>query len=197
MHRLKDHADCNRYNVTVILNMSFHFMQISGIQQHQTQQTGLARFANQSAPVSKKDQFSEQDQKKLEKLKKRDAEVKQHENAHAAAAGQYAVGGPHYKTVTGPDGRQYAIGGDVSIDTSEIPDDPEATIRKAQIIRRAALAPKEPSSQDRRVAAEASKMEAKARRELAEKKKTDSHFYNNQGKTPQGRSIPSFVDITA
>ena len=172
-------------------------MQISGIQQHQTQQTELARFTNQSAPISKKNQLSDQEQKKLEKLKKRDAEVKQHENAHEAAAGQYAVGGPHYNTVTGPDGRQYAIGGEVNIDTSEISGDPEATIRKAETIRRAALAPKDPSSQDRRVAAEASKMEAKARRELAEKKKADSPFYNNQGQTTQGKSTPSYVDITA
>ncbi len=171
-------------------------MQISGIQ-HQTQQTGLARFANQSAPISKKNELSDQDEKKLEKLKKRDAEVRQHENAHEAAAGQYAIGGPHYKLVTGPDGRQYAIGGDVSIDTSEVPDDPEATIRKAETIRRAALAPKEPSSQDQRVAAEASKMEAKARRELAEKKTAESPYYNNQGETTQGKSTPSFVDITA
>ncbi|MGD8781495.1 MAG: putative metalloprotease CJM1_0395 family protein [Ignavibacteria bacterium] len=49
-------------------------------------------------------------------------------------------------------------------------DDPEATIKKAQQIRRAALAPSEPSSQDRSVANQAAAMEAKARAELMEEK---------------------------
>ncbi len=51
-------------------------------------------------------------------------------------------------------------------DTSPVPGDAEATIRKAQTIRAAALAPANPSAQDRAVAAAATPMEAAARREL-------------------------------
>ncbi|NRA58083.1 MAG: hypothetical protein HRU13_08245, partial [Phycisphaerales bacterium] len=46
---------------------------------------------------------------------------------------------------------------------------PEETVQKAQAIRRAALAPADPSSTDRSVAAKASRMEAAARQAIAEK----------------------------
>ena len=102
----------------------------------------------------------------LRELRSRDREVRAHEQAHAAAAGPHAVGGPSYTFETGPDGRRYAVAGEVQIDTSAAAD-PAATLAKARQIRRAALAPAEPSPQDRRVAAEAVAMAAKARAELA------------------------------
>lgn len=68
----------------------------------------------------------------------------------------------------GPDGKRYAVGGEVSIDSSKIPDDPRANLAKAQKIRRAALASSEPSSTERSAAASASRMEAGARVEIAE-----------------------------
>ncbi len=108
----------------------------------------------------------EQDQ--VTKLKARDAEVRQHEAAHLAAAGQYATSGASYTYQKGPDGNNYAIGGEVSISTGSISGDPEATLQKAQTIQRAALAPAEPSSQDQKVAAEAAKMAAQARMEIAQ-----------------------------
>jgi hypothetical protein len=45
---------------------------------------------------------------------------------------------------------------------SEIPGDPEATARKMEQIKRAAMAPVDPSPQDRRVAAEAAQKQAAA-----------------------------------
>ena len=106
--------------------------------------------------------------KELETLKKRDREVRAHEMAHLAAAGPHARGGPVYEFQRGPDGQRYAVGGYVKIDTSAVPGDPEATLRKADTIRRAALAPAEPSPQDRRVAAQASSMAIDARQEIAQ-----------------------------
>jgi hypothetical protein len=67
----------------------------------------------------------------------------------------------------GPDGRLYAVGGSVDVDMSPIPNNPEATIRKARIIRRAALSVMDPSSADLRIAARAYQMEMQAQRELA------------------------------
>lgn len=110
---------------------------------------------------------AEADQKK--QLEARDAEVKAHERAHLAAAGGLASGGMSLTYQTGPDGRSYAVGGSVQIDTSKA-NTPEETIQKAQRIRAAALAPSDPSSQDLQVAARASQMEAEARTELAAKK---------------------------
>lgn len=111
-------------------------------------------------------ELTPEEKQQVRELKKRDAEVRRHEQAHKAAAGRHAVGGAQYQYVIGPDGRRYAVSGEVKIDTSEVPNDPEATIRKARTIRRAALAPMDPSPQDRRLAAEASRMEARARQEL-------------------------------
>jgi hypothetical protein len=111
-------------------------------------------------------QLSDEQRQQVLELQARDREVRQHEQAHLAAAGPYAKGGPKYTYQKGPDGRQYAVGGEVSIDTSPVDGDPEATIAKARIISQAASAPADPSSQDRAVAAAAGKMEAEARREL-------------------------------
>ena len=105
------------------------------------------------------------EQEEIKQLAARDREVRQHEQAHAAVGGPYA-GAPRYEYQRGPDGVSYAIGGEVSISTSPINGDPEMTIEKAQIIQRAALAPAEPSTQDRKVAAEAVQMEMEARVEL-------------------------------
>lgn len=111
-----------------------------------------------------------EEKKQVEKLKARDREVRAHEQAHKAAAGSLAIGGPTFEFTRGPDGRQYAVGGEVNIDASAVPNDPEATIRKAQAIRRAALAPAEPSSQDRNVAAKAATLENRARQELTKER---------------------------
>ncbi|HSC66069.1 MAG TPA: putative metalloprotease CJM1_0395 family protein [Cellvibrio sp.] len=102
---------------------------------------------------------------KIAELAARDREVRAHEQAHAAVAGQYASS-PTYSFVRGPDGVSYAVGGEVSIDTAPVPGDPEATLRKAQQIRRAANAPADPSSQDGSVAAQAAQMEQQALAEL-------------------------------
>lgn len=117
------------------------------------------------------------EQKQIQDLAARDREVRAHEQAHAAVAGQYA-GSPTYSFVRGPDGVSYAVGGSVEVDTSPIPGDPEATLRKAQQLRRAANAPAEPSSQDGRVAAQAAKMELEARAELRAKEAAEAEEQN-------------------
>ena len=113
------------------------------------------------------DGLTEEDRQKVEELKRRDAEVRAHEQAHAAAGGPYA-GAPRFRFVRGPDGKFYAVAGEVSIDTSAVRGNPRATIRKMQQVKRAALAPQEPSAQDRRVAAEAERKILQARQEIRE-----------------------------
>jgi hypothetical protein len=98
----------------------------------------------------------------VQRLRARDLAVRQHEQAHLAAAGGYARGGGHYTYTTGPDGKQYATGGEVSIDTSPAAN-PEATIQKMETVKRAAMAPANPSAQDRAVYAQASRTEIEAR----------------------------------
>ena len=121
-----------------------------------------------------------QEQAEIAKLRERDHQVRAHEQAHVAAAGGLAKGGATFSFQRGPDGKQYAVGGEVSIDTSPVSGNPEATIRKAKQIRAAALAPADPSAQDRAVAASANTLEAQARQELQEQEQeNDSSSLSN------------------
>ena len=113
-------------------------------------------------------ELTPEEQQQVDELKARDQEVRIHESAHMMAAGAYVTSGPSYTYQTGPDGKGYAVGGSVGIDTSPIEGDPEATIQKMQTVAAAALAPAEPSGQDLKVAAAARQAEAKARAELAQ-----------------------------
>lgn len=101
----------------------------------------------------------------IRQLAARDAEVRAHEAAHAAAGGAYA-GSPSFGFQRGPDGKNYAVSGEVPIDISAIPGDPAATIAKMQQVKQAALAPASPSGADRSIAANADAAMAAARAEL-------------------------------
>ena len=100
------------------------------------------------------DALTEEEKAEVAGLKRRDAETRRHEQAHATAGGPYA-GAPSYTYERGPDGRSYAVAGSTPIDVSPISGDPSATVRKMETVKRAALAPAEPSAQDRKVAAQA------------------------------------------
>ena len=99
-------------------------------------------------------------------LAARDSEVRRHETAHARTGGPFA-GAPSYSTITGPDGRAYAVGGQVPIDVAPLDGDPEATIAKMEQVKAAALAPAEPSAADRGIAALADAQRQQAAAELS------------------------------
>lgn len=101
----------------------------------------------------------------VRQLRGRDREVRAHEQAHAAVGGSLA-GAPNLSYTTGPDGRRYAVSGEVSIDAGAVSGDPAATVRKLDQVRRAALAPANPSSQDRSVASSASSSANQARGQI-------------------------------
>ena len=113
-------------------------------------------------------ELTEQEIKQVDKLKSREKEVITHELRHQSVGGQYASA-PSYGKEKGPDGRSYITDGSVQISVSE-ESTPEKTISKMQQVYAAALAPAEPSSADRSVAAKAKSIEASARAELAEEK---------------------------
>jgi SprA-related family len=172
-------------------------MPIDGVSAYSTNVTLFKYSSGQDAsPAPKKKEntgLSDEDQKKVKELEKRDQVVRTHEAAHIAAGGQYVKGGATYQYQKGPDGKMYAVGGEVSIDTSPVKGDPQATVAKMETIKAAALAPADPSGQDRAVAAEASQEEAQARQEEAQQStsggkgasgKTESpktSTYNNKG----------------
>ncbi len=107
------------------------------------------------------------EERQVELLAARDREVRAHEQAHKSAGGQHA-GAISLSYTTGPDGKRYASSGEVPVDLSPVSGDPEATIQKLNQIARAALAPADPSSADRRVAARAARLVRKAQRDVLE-----------------------------
>ncbi len=163
---------------------------------------------NDSEIIFRKDQFFTQAEiKLLENLKKSDTQVRQHEMAHIAAGGRYITSGANFTYQRGPDGKNYAVGGEVGIDTSIVPGDPEATIKKMRQVKNAALAPADPSSQDLKVAANALSEVSKAISELlisqvkdqaaANEKKAFGSFKNavdsyQKTSTLPGKKISSF-----
>lgn len=146
------------------------------------------------------------DKEEVQRLKNRDTEVRAHEQAHASAGGSHA-GSPSYEFETGPDGRRYAVGGEVSIDTSEVSGDPKASISKMQQVMRAATAPAEPSGQDRKVAAQArakmAKLQAEMTQEAARAQSPESDAQgteeaaNKEGPPQSARAQRSYAQTNA
>jgi hypothetical protein len=102
----------------------------------------------------------------LEQLKQTDRDVRQHEMAHQIAGGAY-TGGASYEYEVGPDGKRYAVAGEVPIDYGPVPGDPQATIEKMQTVIAAAMAPADPSPKDYQVAAQARQYLLEAKLEAA------------------------------
>jgi len=98
--------------------------------------------------------------------------------AHQATGGGFA-GAPSYSTTKGPDGKDYAIAGEVPIKI-EKGKTPDETISNMQQIKAAALAPADPSPQDLKVAQNADMIAAKAQQDKnQEQNNQDSNQQNS------------------
>jgi hypothetical protein len=138
--------------------------------------------------------LSPEEQRQIDDLKQRDQEVKAHERAHMAAGAGLVSGGASYEYQRGPDGKMYAVGGEVQIDVSA-ENDPDATIRKMQQVRRAAMAPAQPSGADRSVAAQALQLEMQARVQKQQEQKSEEFSGAPQGPPPTGAAAdPALAD---
>jgi hypothetical protein len=192
---------------------------IAGLNNNRSQITSLntnsqssdEQSAASDSEVRQQSQDQKQQQARVEELERRqiqelaarDREVRNHERAHAAVGGAYA-GAPRYSFERGPDGINYAVGGEVSISSGAVSGDPEATIQKAQVVRRAALAPTEPSAQDISVAAQATQLESQARVELrnveaeqriAEAEAAEARRESRQADAPTSKKPPEINDV--
>ena len=132
-------------------------------------------------------ELSREEQRIVSELQAADTNVRAHEAAHMAAGGGL-TSPASYTYERGPDNKMYAVAGEVGISTSE-GNTPQESLNKAQTIRRAALAPADPSPQDLKVAAQAASMEMSARAEiLQEKMAQNSQNPNNSNETSAGNS---------
>ncbi len=154
--------------------------------------------SQQSASERREQEQQQEEAEQLKELKARDAEVRAHEMAHATVGGQYA-GSPSYEFQRGPDGRNYAVGGEVPIDISIVPGDPQQTIDKMQQVKAAALAPAEPSGKDREIARDAVQKIAEAKAELAtqifEVEGQEIRSDSESPIAPPGRQQTEFADL--
>lgn len=112
------------------------------------------------------EELSRDEERQVEAMERTDREVRAHEQAHVAAGGSLA-GAVQFEYQTGPDGGRYAVSGEVSIRYAPSGDDPREAIRQAEQVRRAALAPADPSPTDRSVARKATAEIQSAHAELA------------------------------
>lgn len=142
---------------------------ITGREEESSSSDQQASSEQQSAEQEQTEQQTKAEQQELRELQARDQEVRAHEQAHATVGGRYA-GTPSYEYQQGPDGRRYAIGGEVQIDLAPVSGDPQATIQKMQQVKAAALAPAEPSATDRSIAVEATNRLLQAQAELIAEK---------------------------
>ncbi|MFQ5774407.1 MAG: putative metalloprotease CJM1_0395 family protein [Kiloniellaceae bacterium] len=97
------------------------------------------------------DRLTPEEKAAVDRLRQRDAQVRQEEQAHAAVAGDLA--GPiNYIYRTGPDGRAYAVGGSVPIRSQVLSGDPAEAARIGARLSAAAQAATNPSAADLAVA---------------------------------------------
>lgn len=134
-----------------------------------------------------------EDQQRIQELANRDRAVRAHEQAHGAAGGAYA-GAPSYTFQRGPDGKRYAVGGEVSIQVGTSSDDPEATLQQMQVVQAAALAPADPSPQDLSVAARASAQAAQARSDLAKQRREEADATRHDASATQVAAYRQVAD---
>ncbi len=151
-----------------------------------------AADSGKTSPAEKKGNnqqpLDEAELRQIQQLKIRDAEVRAHEQAHIAAAGQYSSGGPSFSYQTGADGKRYAVGGSVPIDIGK-ESTPAATIIKMRTVKRAALAPANPSAADRQIAAQAGMQEMRARQELQSSQMTETQTTNPEPAAPTTTAV--------
>lgn len=148
-----------------------------------------ASTANSSEDPNENEKTTEatRNEQTVTKLKSIDAEVRAHEAAHLSAAGGLAASGASFQFTQGPDGKLYAVGGEVKIDMRS-GNTPQETIARAQQIRSAALAPANPSPQDLAVAGHAAAMESQAREAITQQQIARFQSNTSQGADGTARS---------
>lgn len=139
-------------------------------------------------------QLSEPEKEEVRKLKQRDTEVRAHEQAHSSAGGQY-TGAVSLNYTRGPDGKNYATEGSVPIDLSPIDADPSATVRKMQQVKRAALAPGDPSGADRQIASQAGQIQQQAQAEIRESKSQQVEANDSSGRNPDKETAKNISSL--
>ena len=142
---------------------------------------------------SKPKELSDVEQAEISSLKARDSKVHQHVQAHLSAAGGLNVSRSPFFYQRGPDGVNYAVGGDVRINTSD-GRTAEDRLAQGQKIIDVALAPSDPSPSDRSAAANGQSMVQQASAELLKKSQPTQQDINQvYDDKPISKNIDTFA----
>lgn len=155
-----------------------------------TTQTNDEQTGREQTGTGTNQELTPQEQQQLAELKQTDAQVKAHEHAHKSTAAGLTTSGPNYEYETGPDGKKYAVAGDVNVSYQKS-SDPEVNLKNAQQLKAAALAPADPSSQDRKVAMQADREIAKARQEIMEEQNQTEEEEETSATSAAGSMTPA------
>lgn len=138
-------------------------------------------------------------QQQVRELQRIDQNVRAHEQAHLSAGQGVVTSGASFTYTYGPDGKQYAVAGEVGIDTSA-EGEPQANIDKGLRIQAAALAPRDPSPQDYQVAAVGSRLVGQGQSDLVVQRQQEQLAAQEaareqrataSGETPAGQPVPA------
>lgn len=130
--------------------LSSKYSQLNKIEKAEEVETTQRRdYIEQSSGI---DKYDEKDfAKVLEKFKQTDTNIRSHEQIHASIG--HTTAPIAYTYQKGPDGKMYAVGGSVRLDTS-IPNDPKAAAFKLDMLQKAASGPTDSSAADNTIAAQ-------------------------------------------
>lgn len=112
-------------------------------------QDAVEKFNKDDASrVTSSENYDEKDYERvLDKFEASDANIRSHEQSHASSI---HASTPQYNYQQGPDGKLYAVGGNVRMDTS-IPKDPAQAAAKMDNLSQAAGAPHDLSAADAQI----------------------------------------------
>ncbi|WP_457746500.1 putative metalloprotease CJM1_0395 family protein [Sulfurimonas sp.] len=144
---------------------SISYVSVSSQPKDEAQKKDSTSTQASSQKTKNPQKLNEDEKRVVRDLQSRDSQVKAHEAAHQAAGGGM-TGAASYTYQQGPDGKMYAIGGEVSISTKG-GSTPQEAIANARQVAAAAMAPANPSAQDYSVASSARVMEMKAQQQLS------------------------------
>lgn len=187
--------------MNTLSSISPNFTTPAGSQDYMNSEKNLKRAEEKREEGSNKelsnpDELSQDEKRLVDALKARDMEVHTHEAAHKAVAGSMA-GAPSYTYQQGPDGKMYAIGGQISISVKAASSPEEAIANAAQIIA-AAMASSSPSPQDSAVASSARIMQMRAQQQLTQQNQEIINGINTYiNDVQQNKEKKNDIDIQA
>ncbi len=151
----------------IYVKLSQKYAQLNAIDTKQEQNQAL-KIKEDYFDISNNNYDKNDYERVLEKFKSMDSNIRSHEQAHASSGTTTTP--IQYSYQVGPDGKMYATGGHVRLDTS-IPSDPKSAAIKLDQIKRSATSSVDSSSADMSIASSVNLMKMRLELESSDQNK--------------------------